>query len=74
MAPLTLWEIEMQARYIGSGVGNWKGLDIAPGRVLDIPERLQDIVANNANFEIVGSADAEPSEAPRRRGRPRKEQ
>ncbi len=61
----------MQARYIGNGVGNWKGLDVAPGRVLDIPERLQDMVLNNANFEVIG---AESADATRKRGRPRKEQ
>lgn len=54
----------MRAKYIGNGWGNWKGIDLAPGREFDVPERLEAMVASNANFEIIDK---------RGPGRPRKD-
>jgi hypothetical protein len=54
----------MRARYIGSGWGAWKGLDVFPGAEMDVPEALRDMVARNPNFEII--------EEKRGPGRPRK--
>ena len=42
----------MRARYIGSAFGLWQGLDLAPGKEFDIPEALQEIVANHPQFEV----------------------
>lgn len=43
----------MRARYIGRAFGLWKGLALAPGAILDIPEALQDIVAAHLEFELI---------------------
>lgn len=56
----------MRARYIGTGYGNWKGVNISPGVEFDVPEHLREMVAINANFEVL------EGEAPKRRGRPPK--
>ena len=42
----------MRAKYTGAAWGNWKGLDLAPGKEFDIPEALQEIVANHPQFEV----------------------
>lgn len=31
----------------------WKGLALEPGKVFDIPEALQEIVARHADFELI---------------------
>lgn len=69
MAPSTHLEARMKARYIGAGYGNWKGIEVSPGREFDVPERLQEIVAGNANFEILTEQEAPEKRKP---GRPRK--
>lgn len=56
----------MRAKYLGSGWGNWKGIDLQPGLEFDVPERLQEIVQRNANFAVL---DAPVKRGP---GRPRK--
>jgi len=43
----------MRAKYIGNGWGMWKGLDLVPGKVFDIPEALQEIVARHPQFELI---------------------
>lgn len=43
----------MKAKYIGASWGPWKGLALEPGKVFDIPEALQEIVARHADFELI---------------------
>ena len=50
----------MRARYIGNAWGEWKGLDLAPGREFDIPEALQGIVARHADFQEVKRGPGRP--------------
>lgn len=43
----------MRARYIGTGYGLWKGLDVFPGAELEIPAELAEMVSINANFVVI---------------------
>lgn len=43
----------MRARYVGTGYGRWKGLDVFPGAELEIPAELAAMVSVNANFEVI---------------------
>ncbi len=56
----------MRAKYLLSAEGQWKGIALSPFCEFDVPEHLHEIIATNANFEVIGT---EP-----KRGRPRKVQ
>lgn len=55
----------MRARYLGKGAGQWKGVELTPFCIFDVPDHMQEIVARHPLFEVV-------EEQPKRRGRPPK--
>lgn len=57
----------MRAKFLKNAAGDWKGIALSPYCEFDVPERLQEAVAANANFEVL-------TEEKPKRGRPRKVQ
>lgn len=65
----------MRAKFLKNAAGDWKGIALSPYCEFDVPERLQEAVAANANFEVLTEEKpAELSEEKPKRGRPRKVQ
>lgn len=54
----------MRAKYLRNAAGEWKGFKLSPYCEFDVPEHMQDLVANNPNFAVLVE--------PRKPGRPRK--